>query len=206
MAPLTDDWPVLQYSRENWDPDYATLLFGDPPQELEIRLSTDPVERASQQQEIDKGRRCFRGLRRFLCQDWVPTSQLGSIQPRGKIEREVLARMALRNYPRNAWVQAATQTTPAVQATLDTMLKAQPNQPDTLWLQAQIFFRGDQSEKAMAILQHPTLRDQPQAEAMRITILWESGQVEQAQKRLSATQGDLDPLDRDYLLRLLGTP
>jgi predicted GNAT family acetyltransferase len=201
---LTDDWPVLQYSREAWDPDFAALLFGDQPQEVDITLSADPTQRALEEQEISRGRRCLVGLRRFLCQDWVPPSQAASIRPRGKLEREVLARMALRHYPQNVFVQYSTQTTAAVQKTLDQLLRDQPDQSDNLWLQARVYFRRGQNPQALALLQHPAMRSLPQAQALRMVVLWESGQVALARSEFAAGQAALDPLDRAYLLRLLG--
>lgn len=179
--PLTDDWPILQYSREAWDPDYEFLLLGQHPQELEVTYRDD-----SQRQEVERARRSLAALRIFCCQDWVPSGR------RGIAEREVLARLAVRNYPGNAYIRWVTRSREG-----DTQEFGRDP-----WSLARIHFRSGRNGPALAALQKMGSAAPPEALALQCVILWELGQLPLAQGLYGQVQGRLDARDRDYLQRL----
>lgn len=185
--PLTDDWPVLQYSREAWDPDFDFLLLQEHPQELSVTYRDE-----AQRQAVARAHRCLAGLRIFLCQDWVEGGR------RGLVEREVLARMAVRNYPDNSYFRWVTRT-----RDLDTeTFQRAPESAQMLWDLARVHFRSGRNAPALETLQRLGAAALPEAVALECVILWESGQLPAARQLFDGAQTRMDPRDREYLQRL----
>jgi len=198
---LTDDWPILQYSHDFWDPDFAGLLFGDHPSEVEVELSSTPAERAQQEAELRRGKGCLRGLLRFLCQDWVPAQELAAIHPLGPVEREILVRMVLRVYADNQYFRWATLTSSDHQRVLAQKLALKPDDAELLWLQARVQFRLAHAQEALQALEKLGERATPPARAMQIVLLLELGQVQAAAQKVQQAGDRLDPLDVEFLQR-----
>ena len=193
---LTDDWPILQYSRDPDDPDLVWLLFNDHDPEIEIDYADE-----RQKQRVQLARRCQRGLLRALTQDWLNPSQLALIKPLGKVEREVLLRFVLRTYPNNAYFLWSTLSSREAESALAQRLLAQPADSELRWQQACLYFRQGRGPAALQSLQKLGKQATPAALALEIVILLESGQLQLAAERVSAAENRLDPLDVQFLKR-----
>lgn len=200
--PLTDDWPILQYSRDPNNPDLPGLLFSNNEFEMEVEYSRDPAERSRQQSQVQTARRCLRGLLHCLTQDWLTPAQLSSIHLMGSLERQVTLRRVLNTYPDNAYFLASTLSDDDAAAALDRRLAAQPENGELLYLKASLLFRRGRSAQALEVLQTAGSQAIPESLALEIAILLEGGQLQQAAQRNSAAGPRLKPLDVQFLTRM----
>ncbi|MBS2039401.1 hypothetical protein JST97_30730 [bacterium] len=194
---LTDDWPVLQYARDPNDSDIAGLLFGDHPPELEVHYQNGQDELEARQ-----GLTVMRALRRYLCQEWVPASELAAIHAWGEVERAVGARLALRLYPNNIYFLDATLSSDDYLAAFKQSLETHPQDQNLIWTLAQLFYRRGRSLESLEYLHKLGPQAPPAALALEILILLELGRLPEAAQKVSAAGDRLNQLDVRFLKRV----
>mgnify|MGYP001111842742 CR=1 FL=1 len=198
--PLTDDWPILQYSRDPEDPDLVGLLFSDNESEIQVEY-TDPADRA----KVQTAQSSLRSLLHCQTQSWLTPAQRSRIQPIGFLEREVRLRLLFRTYPNNPYFLEGTHSSDEAARVLQRRLDSKPSDPELLWLQASLFFRRGRSGEALASLGKLGAQATPPALALEIAILLETGQMQLAAQKVSAAGTRLDPLDVAFLKRWMKT-
>lgn len=188
---LSDDWPVLEYQRKRWDPDYTGLMFASPPASLPLAASESAVS-----PRLEKARRHLRGLRRYLFEPVVANDASSSLRASGLLERHLWVRSFLREYPNNQYLQAACEATPE-------LLQQRVNRPQDWAAAGRAFFFLGQNTQARVMLREVSDEGPLDLLLLRWWVDWELGDRAQLEQQARRLDPRLSPADRDLLRRAL---
>ncbi len=188
---LSDDWPVLEYQRKRWDPDYTGLMFASPEVSLPLQPGETPLAL-----RLEKARRHLRGLRRYLFEPVLASDPSSSLASSGLLERHLWVRAFLREYPNNQYLQAACEATPD-------LLQHRVNRPQDWAAAGRAFFFLGQNTQARVMLREVSDDGPLDLLLLRWWIDWELGDRAQLEQRARLLDSRLSLPDRNLLQRAL---
>jgi spermidine synthase len=200
--PLTDDWPVLQYSKpnDNYNPDYGSLVLNQYPREHELKLSDQPQVRQRQLTALTKGLRAQRALRFYLYRDLASLGQPAAYPGVSALESYSQARLAFQLYPKTQYFELIALTLDKLTERLRQRCLSGVNPAEAYQNLARIHYLTGDDVQAIDEAGHAQkLAPHAFKQAFEILVMWDAGHNKEAKQLLELTADQLQPLDRAFL-------